>query len=54
MKEIMLTVLKIWNLFLVSGSGPTGFKGGQRGRKWNTIKEKASSQFKRPFEKEML
>jgi hypothetical protein len=27
----MLTVLKIWNLFLVSGSGPTGFKGWQRG-----------------------
>jgi hypothetical protein len=27
----MLTVLKIWYLFLVSGSGPTGLKGGQRG-----------------------
>jgi hypothetical protein len=23
-------LLKIWNLFLVGGSGPTGFKGGQR------------------------
>jgi hypothetical protein len=24
----MLAVLKSWSLFLVSGSGPTGFKGG--------------------------
>jgi hypothetical protein len=30
-QAIYTGLLKIWNLFLVSGSGPTGFKGAQRG-----------------------